>query len=250
MSSPHVSLSAEPLFQLSGFTVTNSIFTTVIVSTILLLSGLYVRRNLKLKGEISTLQLLFEFIIEALYNLTETIAGSKKTQVFFPFIATFFIFIIVSNWSGILPGVGSIGFYKEIHGETTFIPLFRAPTADINTTLALGLISMILVQYFGVKYLKLSYFKKFINFNSFIDLFVGILELISDIAKVISFAFRLFGNVFAGEVLLSVIAYLLPIANFPFLGMEVFVGFIQALVFAMLSLVFFSMATTSHHDKH
>ncbi len=249
MSSLHISLSAEPLFNLHGFTVTNSILTTWIVTGFLILISLYLNRTLKTQGKISGLQLLFEFIIEGLHDLTETIAGSRKTRVFFPFVATFFIFIIVSNWSGILPGVGSIGVVKNVHGETEFVPIFRAPTADINTTLALGFISMVLVQYFGVKYLKLSYFKKFLNFNSFIDFFVGILELISDIAKVISFAFRLFGNIFAGEVLLAVIGYLLPLANSPFLGMEVFVGFIQALVFAMLSLVFFSMATDSHSHE-
>ena len=243
MSSLHISLSAEPLFELSHFTVTNSILTTLIVSSLLLLAGIYVRRNLKVKGKISTLQLIFEFIIEALYNLTETIAGSRKTRVFFPFIATFFIFILVSNWTGILPGVGSIGITRN----EEFVPLFRSPTADLNTTLALGTIAMVLVQYFGVKYLKLKYFKKFINFHSFIDFFVGILELISDVAKIISFAFRLFGNVFAGEVLLTVTGALVPLATSPFIGMEIFVGFIQALVFAMLSLVFFNIATQSLH---
>ncbi len=249
MSSLHIPLSAEPLFNLHGFTVTNSILTTWIVTGFLILISLYLNRTLKMQGQISGLQLLFEFIIEGLHNLTKTIAGSRKTRVFFPFIATFFIFIVISNWSGILPGVGSIGVIKNVHGETDFIPIFRAPTADLNTTLALGLLSMVLVQFFGVKYLKLSYFKKFLNLHSFIDFFVGILELISDIAKVISFAFRLFGNIFAGEVLLAVVNYLLPLANSPFLGMEVFVGFIQALVFAMLSLVFFSMATDSHSHE-
>ncbi len=250
MSSLHISLSAEPLFHLAGFTVTNSILATWIVTAFLILIALLLRRDLKTKGKISSLQLLFEIIIGSLHNLTETIAGSRKTRVFFPFVATFFIFIVISNWSGLIPGVGAIGLIKHLHnGETEFVPLYRSPTADINTTLALGIISMVLVQYFGLKYLKLSYFKKFLNFHSFIDFFVGILELVSDFAKIISFAFRLFGNVFAGEVLLAVVSYLLPLAVFPFIGMEVFVGFIQAFIFAILSLVFFNIATLSHEEE-
>lgn len=133
---------------------------------------------------------------------------------------------------------------------SVFVPLFRASTADLNTTIALALISVGMTQYYGVAYLGLSYFTKFLNFKQGpIFTFVGLLEIISELAKVISFAFRLFGNIFAGEVLLAVIAYLLPlIAPVPFLGLEIFVGFIQALVFAMLTLVFINMATVGHED--
>jgi len=133
---------------------------------------------------------------------------------------------------------------------SVFVPLFRASTADLNTTIALALISVGMTQYYGVAYLGLSYFTKFLNFKQGpIFTFVGLLEIISELAKIISFAFRLFGNIFAGEVLLAVIAYLLPlIAPVPFLGLEIFVGFIQALVFAMLTLVFINMATVGHED--
>ncbi|MCA9369355.1 MAG: F0F1 ATP synthase subunit A [Pseudomonadales bacterium] len=130
------------------------------------------------------------------------------------------------------------------------VPIFRPGTADLNTTIALALVSVFLTQVFGVQALGLSYFKKYINFSNPIMTFVGFLETISEFAKVISFAFRLFGNIFAGEVLLVVISSLVPIiAPMPFYGLELFVGFIQALVFAMLSLVFFNMATQSH-DEH
>ncbi|MDH5533783.1 MAG: F0F1 ATP synthase subunit A [Candidatus Pacebacteria bacterium] len=137
------------------------------------------------------------------------------------------------------------------HGEEkTFIPIFRAGTADLNTTIALAIVSVVVTQIIGVKYLSIGYFKKYFNFSSPIMFFVGILELVLEFAKIMSFAFRLFGNVFAGEVLLAVILFLVPvIAPMPFYGLEIFVGFIQALVFAMLSLVFFNMATISH-DEH
>ncbi len=132
------------------------------------------------------------------------------------------------------------------HTATT-VSLFRPGTADLNMTLALAIFSIAAVQFWGVKFLNLAYFKKFINFSSPINFFVGILELISEFAKIISFAFRLFGNIFAGEVLLVVITFLtLLIIPVPFYGLEIFVGFIQALVFAMLSLVFFNMATHKH----
>lgn len=132
----------------------------------------------------------------------------------------------------------------------TFIPIFRAGTADLNTAIALATISVIVTQILGLQYLGLAYLKKFFNFSSPIMFFVGILELVLELAKIMSFAFRLFGNIFAGEVLLAVILFLVPVvAPMPFYGLEIFVGFIQALVFAMLSLVFFNMATISH-DEH
>lgn len=138
----------------------------------------------------------------------------------------------------------------EEHGSgSVFVPYFRAGTADLNTTLALALITVIATQVVGVQYLGLSYFKKFFNFSSPIMFFVGILELVSEVGKVLSFAFRLFGNVFAGEVLLVVISGLTYlVVPMPFYGLEIFVGFIQGLVFSLLTMVFFNMATMGHDD--
>ncbi len=131
--------------------------------------------------------------------------------------------------------------------EGKFVPYLRAGTADLNTTIALALISMVMVQVVGFKFLGFHYIKKFFDFSNPIGFFVGILELVSDISKIISFAFRLFGNIFAGEVLLAVISSLVPIVvPMPFYGLEIFVGLVQALVFAMLSLVFFNIATIGH----
>jgi F-type H+-transporting ATPase subunit a len=234
-------------------------------------------------------------IIEALYNFVYSITeNTKKTLLFFPLISTFFIFIILNNYVGLLPGVGSIltkehsveaaglapkqamassspvvekeivlpadevGTHEAVTveevgskaGHSKFVPIFRAATADLNTTLALAIISVFLTQVFGVSHLGLSYFKKFIDFSNPINFFVGMLEIILEFAKIISFAFRLFGNIFAGEVLLAVMTYLIAIAvPAPFYALEIFVGFIQALVFSMLSLIFFNLATQSHHQE-
>jgi F-type H+-transporting ATPase subunit a len=306
---PHISLSAETIFTVGGFQVTNSIFTSLIVSTILITFAFIANRSIKQTNKISGFQNFVEAIIEAFYNLMYSVTQNHgKTVFFYPAIASFFFFILLNNWIGLVPGVGTIGLVKEesaqhaevleavpsitasaatstnshtaaeptaletgddTHTETStkdhsgetesheegsiFIPILRPGSADLNTTLALGLFSVLITQYIGIQYLHLSYFKKFFNFSSPIMFIVGILELISEFAKIVSFAFRLFGNIFAGEVLLVVIAYiggkLLFFAPLPFYGLEIFVGFIQALVFSMLSLVFFNMATISH-DEH
>lgn len=251
----HVSIKAESLQQFLGFPITNSIFATFVL---LLLFAIFILlfRTIRLKELPDSFQNFVEFIIESLDSLTNSIAV-EKGRVFLPIVASFFIFVLLSNWMGLLPGFSSIGFResetvleKQIAAATSeqnIIPLFRGPTADLNTTIALGFLSFILIQYYGVKFLNLSYFKKFINLKGPIDFFVGVLEIISDISKIISFAFRLFGNIFAGEVLLTVISFLTSgLMVLPFLGLEVFVGFVQALVFAMLTLVFMNIATQQH----
>lgn len=240
----HISISAETLFHFLGFPITNSLIATWV--TILILTTLAILVNLGIKLSPNSFQNFVEGIIEILLDLVTQVAG-KKGRRFFPLVATFFLFILTANWLGLLPGFGSLGFYKLEEGTKVFIPLFRGATADLNTTLALALISVGAIQYFGLSTLRLPYLRRFFNFKSPIDAFVGILELISDFAKIISFAFRLFGNIFAGEVLLVVMSFLIPVlAPLPFYGLELFVGFIQALVFAMLTLVFLNVATVEH----
>jgi len=139
--------------------------------------------------------------------------------------------------------------------HTPSVPLLRPPSADLNMTLALGLSTMVLAQIWGVRKLGLKYFKKFLQFRrsgmGVIMGLAGLLEFISEFTKIIAFTFRLFGNIFAGDVLLVVIpflfAFLLPM---PFYALEFFVGFIQALVFMLLAVVFFTVATLSHGDEH
>jgi len=245
---PHVSLSAETVGSIGGFAITNSIVTSLVVSAFLIGFAAYTRTKITQTDRPTGLQNFVEMIVESLFSLVYSVTNNrKKAKVLFPIISTFFLFILLNNWLGLLPGVGTLMVEYDHH----LVPLFRAGTADLNTTLALAIFSVATIQVMGVKYLSLGYFKKFIDFSSPIMFFVGILEIISEFAKIISFAFRLFGNIFAGEVLLVVIAFLVPvIVPMPFYGLEIFVGFIQALVFAMLSLVFFNMATIGHGDDH
>lgn len=253
----HIALSAEPIALLGNFVITNSMFTNIVVSCLLIGFAFVVNRSLQNTAKPTGLQNVAEGIIEALYNFVNSVTGnSKRTLLFLPLIATFFLFILISNWLGLLPGVGTIVVNNPLEVAATGVeshpatPLFRPGTADLNTTLALGIISIFSVQLYGFHFQKFAYFKKYFNFSSPIMFFVGILELVSEFAKIISFAFRLFGNIFAGEVLLVVLTYLtFVVAPIPFYGLEVFIGFIQALVFAMLSLVFFNMAAESH-DEH
>lgn len=251
MASLNISISAETIGHFFGLNITNSLLTGWIVTAVLVICAILFSRGIKAKGAPSRLQSFVELIIEGLFGMVESIAGSAKAKVFFPMVATLFTFILFSNWSGLLPGVGPIGFYGIHNGHEALIPFFRAPTSDVNTTLALGLITMIMVQVYGAKYLGIKYFKKFFDFSNPINFFVGILELISDLSKVISFTFRLFGNIIAGEILLLVMAMLVPVFGpTPFIALEIFVGFIQALVFMMLASVFINMATLGHGDEH
>ena len=157
--------------------------------------------------------------------------NKEKARKFFPLIATIFIFIILSNWLEVLPGLGSI--------------FLRSPSSDLNFTLAIAISSVISIQIFGIMSIGfIKYAKRFMNFSSPINFFVGLLELIGEAAKIVSFSFRLFGNIFAGEVLLIVVYFLAPyVLPLPFMFLEIFVGFIQALVFSMLTLVFLKIAT-------
>lgn len=249
MSTLHISISAEPVFSLGSLVFSNSMISTVVVSSLLILFAVTFSKKIKKTGRPSRLQTLVEFLVESIYSFIESTVGSVKAHVFLPLLATFFIFIMFSNWSGLIPGVGTIGKIGELHGKEVFIPFFRAPTADINTTFALGIISIVMVQAYGFKFLGLGYLKKFFDFSNPINFFVGILELISDLSKIMSFAFRLFGNILAGEILLLVIGFILPaLGPVPFIGLEIFVGFIQALVFMMLSTVFINMATLGHGE--
>lgn len=295
----HISISAERVASIGPLVVSNSIITSLIVSGLLVAFFLAVKASLQPSGQKpSPLQNFAEFMQQGFYNLVQGVTGDhKKTRFFLPFFMTVFLSILLNNWLGLFPGVGTIGFIEKeggaehavllekeistpvsqafaadtvteegvpheeeshaVAGETddhssegAYVPYFRPGTADLNTTIALGLFSQVFAQFVGIKYLGLSYFGKFFNFKNPIMTFVGILELISEFAKVVSYAFRLFGNIFAGEVLLVVIGALAPVVvPMPFYGLEIFVGFIQALVFSLLSVVFFNVATMSH-DEH
>ena len=225
--------------------------TSLIASGLLIAFALAVYTSLKKTNRPTGLQNIAEMLVDGLYNLVHGIThDAEKSKKLFPLIATFFLFILFNNWLGLVPGVGTIGFFRP-EEATVLVPYFRAGTTDLNMTLALGIMSVVIIQYFGVSYQHLKYFGKFINLSNPINFFIGILEIISELSRIMSFAFRLFGNIFAGEVLLVVMTSLTKvIAPMPFYGMEFFVGFIQALVFAMLSLVLMNMATISHGESH
>jgi len=244
-----ISIAAEPVLHLGGFAITNSLLTTFLVMTLLFIIALAFRSKPIADVPLArSLQNILEMIIDGLHGFFASVVGEKKARKFFPYLTTLFVFILLSNWSGLIPGVGPIGIWEEHLGNKVLVPLFRAPTADLNTTIALALLSVFFIQFQGLSALSLGYLKKFLNFSNPIYTFVGFLEIISEFSKIISFAFRLFGNIFAGEVLLSVMAFLLPlVAPLPFLGLEIFVGLIQSLVFVMLTLVFTAGATSAHH---
>jgi len=237
-----ITLAAEKLFQIGNFPVTNSILTTWIVTLILLAFAFFATKNITAvpKG----LQNIAEIMVETLQDLVGSIAG-EKTKVFLPIIASFFFFILFGNYFGLLPGVGSIGFFEYEHGEKVFVPLLRSINSDLNTTAALAIVSLLVTHFLAVAYLGFGqYIKKFISLNP-IFLFVGLLELIGEATKILSLSFRLFGNIFAGEVLLTtastkLFAFIVPI---PFYFLEILVGFVQALIFAMLTLVFMVILT-------
>ena len=239
-----ISLAAEPVAHIGGFPITNSLLATWLAMAVLFIFSWLSTRNLTLIP--SGLQTAAELLVGGLHDFFKTVTGEKYLNAFFPLVASIFIFVITANWMGLLPGFSTIGFF---HG-TEFTPLLRAATADLNMTVALAIVAVLAIQYFGFKMSGFHYSSRFFNFKSPIMFYVGILELVSEFSKIISFAFRLFGNIFAGEVLLAVIAFLMPfIVPLPFLTMELFVGFIQALVFSMLTAVFLNVAVT-HGEEH
>ena len=242
-----ISLKAQQLFSIGSFPVTNGLVLTLVVSLILIIFSLIFRSQLKMIP--GKLQSVVEMGMEALLGLMNSTLGSASAaEQYFPLIATIFIFIWLSNLLGILPGVGSISFNSA--GGT--VPLFRSPAADLNFTLAFAVISVLVTNIIGMASVGIfKHLGKYINFHGPIDFFIGILEMISEFAKIISLSFRLFGNVFAGEVLMIIISYLAAyIIPLPFLFLELFVGLIQAFIFATITLVSISLHTSVHEAEH
>lgn len=257
-------LFAEPIFNIGNFTVTNSLLNSWIVVILVVIIAILVKRNVKtIPGKI---QNIMEMVVDGFLDIFDSVTGSRdKSLKFFPLVFAFFVFILINNWLGLLPGIGSIGKIAVHDGHAAFIPYFRGGTADLNTTLALAIIGVVFSHIFGVMALGAwKYFNKFINIKALLEIpkkfkkdpsviivnpikaFVGLIEIIGEAAKVASLSFRLFGNIFAGEVLLAsmaaILAFGLPI---PFMFLEVIVGLIQALIFAMLILAYLTMATSA-----
>lgn len=257
-----VPLAAEQIFHIGNFPVTNSILNGWIATVFFLLVAFVASRRTSLvpKG----IHNFIEAIIAGLLDQVEKVTGDRKrAKAFFPLVATIFLFVLVSNWLGLVPGTGTIGIYEVIHGEVELVPLLRPATSDLNLTLGIALLSVAITHLAGVRVLGLvNHLSKFFNIRGIfqslrkgpmaiaiaaIEFFVGLLELIGEFAKTLSLSLRLFGNIFAGEILIgvmmSLLAFVLPI---PFMFLEILVGIIQATVFAMLVLVYLTVATTAH----
>jgi F-type H+-transporting ATPase subunit a len=251
---PRISLAAETLFHIGPLPVTNTLLTTWISMVFIILLSWLAFRDMKVVP--TGLQNLVETGIEMFYNGVARVRAGNRAALFLPLAGTLFFFILLENWMGLLPFFNSIGFVMEHHGERAFVPILRSANTDLNTTLALALFSVFAIQVYGVKARGFfPYCSRFIRVGGIvdtlrgrrsrnpimliIDLFIGFLDMLDELTKLLSFSFRLFGNVFAGEVLLIVVSLLLPyIAPLPFLALELFVGYIQALIFATLTLVF------------
>jgi F-type H+-transporting ATPase subunit a len=298
---PEISIPAEVVLHVFGIPITNTLLAAWLTMILLIVSSWLATR--KMKEVPGRLQGFFEMMIEAMFGLVEGAAGEKWARRFFPIVMTIFLFVVVSNWLGITPLFGGWGpLHHSDHGQAVewvgdshklgiwvqaeddhgeegehgelyaLAPMFRSAATDMNFTLALALVSVVMTQYFGLKGLGISYFGKFLAIGGIvkaftkpklgcggrvaafgmglIDLFIGVVETISEIGKIVSFSFRLFGNVFAGEVLLGVMAFLIPyLISLPFYGLELFVGFVQAMVFMMLTVAFFVVAISHHGEE-
>ena len=241
----HIALAAEKLGTFFGVPITNTLLMSFVVIAILLTITFFVRKSLALiPGRLQALvELLFTFILD---YMTETLENPKLARKLFPLIVTIFLFVFTANVIEFMPGIGSIGF---THPDGEFVPLLRSMNTDLNVTLALAVISFLVIEIVGIGTLGiLKYGKKFVNLSSVLGFMVGIIELFSEVARLISFSFRLFGNIFAGEVMILVIQHFVPLVlPVPIMAFEVFVGFMQAAIFALLTLFFIKIAVTEPH---
>lgn len=260
-------LAAEQLFSIAGFPVTNSMINAWI-AVLFFIGVAFVasRRKHALipRGIHNVLEAAVVWYLDQMDHVTN---DRKKSRTFFPLIATIFFFLLFSNWIGLMPGTGTIGVWGMGHEGVELLPLLRPIGADLNMTLALAVFSLGYAQVAGISTQGfINYFSKFINvrgifrsltkgpmaiITAVIEFFVGLIEIASEFAKVASLSLRLFGNVFAGEVLIGVMlglaSFIVPI---PFMFLEILVGFIQATVFSTLVLVFLVMSTESHDHGH
>ena len=263
-------LYAEPIAHVGSFPVTNALLTSFATVLIIILIAIMIRT--KLKEIPKGIQNFFEFVLEGALSLADQVTNSRKiSEKVFPLAFSVFLFILVNNWLGLLP-IGGLGIVEQGEHGAAFVPFLRSGTADINTTVALAIMAVLGANLFGIFSIGIwKTFNKYVNLKALgsiftqvrknptvlvvapVTFFVGFLELIGELAKIASLSFRLFGNIFAGEVLLmamgAILPYFLPI---PFLFLEIFVGAIQALIFSILVLVYFTIAAQDHnsHTDH
>lgn len=268
-------LAAETIFKIGNMPITNTMINSTLALIAFVVFAFLLNRGAKKtyskglapKGIVNFFEAILEFILGYIDGVTK---DKKKSLRFLPIVGGIFFFILISNWMGLLPGTGSIGIYELVHGEMELVPLFRPANTDLNMTLSMAVFAVVFSHFFGI--ITIGFFKyanKFIKLGDIyfalkslnpmkimvavIEFFVGLIEVFSEVAKMVSLSLRLFGNIFAGEVLLTVlgslIAYGIPL---PFMLLEILVGLVQATVFAMLTLVYLTMATEElhNHDDH
>ena len=244
----NVEIAAEPLFSIGPLTVTNSMVGALVASVILLVVAWYVTRRATLVP--SRMQVLVEFPIEWIANIVQGTGGSRWRS-FAPLVITIFIFVLIANWLGLLPGVGTIGYHTEHHGEEVLVPFVRAAGADLNFTLGLAIVSFIAFIAFGIKANGLGGYLKhtFIANPPYMTPIMTPIHIISELSRLISLSMRLFGNVFAGEVLLATMLALVPlVVPIAFLGLELVFGFVQALVFSLLTMTYVILAIAENEE--
>ncbi len=267
---PEIVLQPEAIAHIGSFPITNTMITAWITIILVIVISFVAFRRMKLvpRGLQGVMEFAFGFILDFCVG----VAGEKNGRRFFPVVATIFIFVVVNAWVSLLPVFGSAFYIME---GSTRVPILRGANTDLNVTLSLAIFSFIAVEYFGIKDLgAFKYLQKFVRvhelknafglvfsgkvkaglgkmFFGLIDLIVGALETLSEFIRLISFSFRLFGNMMAGEILLMILAFLVPLTvAVPFYGLEMFIGFIQAFVFGSLTLIFINLAVASHDEAH
>lgn len=261
----------EEIFTINTFSITNTYInatlTVIGFAIFAFFINLGVRKYYKSNSAPKGILNLFEGLLEFLLGYFDQVTQSRKKSLkFLPLVGTLFFFILISNWIGLLPGIGSIGIYKEIHGELELVPLFRPANTDLNMTVAMATLAVVTSHFAGIAAIGFfKYANKFIKLGdlwhaikdfsvigmmtAIVEFFVGLIEVFSEVAKVVSLSLRLFGNVFAGEVLLTVIGSLIAVfVPLPFIALEILVGVVQATVFSMLTLVYLTIATTEVHE--
>ncbi len=266
---PTVELPSEPVVHIGHFAVTNSLIASWL--TMIVLVGLSILLTSKMKLIPGKRQAMAEAIVEGLLNFVESVAGKKHARMLFPGVATIFIYVITNAYLALFPFFGSIGVIEH---DGKFAPLFRAANTDVNVPLSIAIMSFIFVESWGMRALGVShYIGEFVNVRQmvqglkelltgkigqavmniafgFINLFVGVLEIFSHLIRMLSFTFRLFGNMTAGEILILVSCFLIPLVfTIPFYGLELLIGLIQALIFSGLTLVFGTIAVSPHEES-
>jgi len=266
---PYISLPAENVFHLAGFSITNTLIASwFTIIALVSLSYLCTRKMKLIPGKS---QAMAEVVVEGLLNFVESVSGKKHARMLFSGVATIFIYVISNAYFALLPFFGTIGIYG--HGGK-FVGLLRPANTDVNLTLSIAIMSFIFVETWGMRSLGAAhYLSEFINVGQlgqglkelvtgkirpaimnivfgFVNLFVGVLEIFSHMTRMVSFTFRLFGNMTAGKVLILVSCFLIPfVFTLPFYGLEILIGLIQALIFGGLTLVFGTVAVASMHEE-